>query len=608
MKYLIFLILIFFSLPIFCQSTYPIRADTVYMYSGSTAPGAGAELLLQNGSRTVVNGLLTNINGRGNTQFRNLVLTNNGSTVTGSILGITGQGTIALPWLKPYVDTIYFSAGLLHYVKNGNTYDLTLPVAPVYTAGNLLTKTGGDVFELGGTATRATTLTLAANPYQISANQGVNGTAVFNMNNLSVAGIQLSATIGNLSTSVSTSGNSVEAITGDNVNLTQSRVFGNGSQQLISVSSNVGVGQKTSQLLLGQSFNQFSDGINSVGLSYALNYASNNGVNDRWLTDKRYVDSTIAANAYLAGELLTLNGHVFSLGGTATQNDTLKMERNEFHITAFDDGAGTTDFSVAGGLAATSQMYSSDAVGDQFAYIRNSNGLNDISAQDDINHKVTHSTIDAGRAIIQVRTNTSTTNTTTTFEMGETRNVFTDGIHVSGISYGDNYAANNTSNPRWLTDKRYVDSLMAYIPLKNYYADTANTSATPGTYTVLYQFTIPANRLSGVGQSITARYGGTYAANSNEKGLEMMINGTVVGANSLIPVGPGFQVNVTMVRTGASTARVSYQADAYSQDVDLSGINFSAGFRFDLWGAGGGAVSDVIANQGNIAWIAAAPL
>lgn len=174
--------------------------------------------------------------------------------------------------------------------------------------------------------------------------------------------------------------------------------------------------------------------------------------------------------------------------------------------------------------------------------------------------------------------------------------------YLSSGAYGQILTAGAGGVPIWNTP-----TTQNYMPLRDFYADTSNTSTTPNTYTALYRYNIPGNFLTAVGQKISARYGGIYAVNANSKGLAMVVNGTQVGANSYTPSQPGWQVNVTLIRTGSNSVRVSYNADAYSADVDITGINFASGFQFDLWGAGGGAAGDVTAKQGTITWIAAAP-
>lgn len=75
---------------------YNLRADTLKVYNPD---GKGAELQLENSTKKVVNGLLTNTDTNGLTQFRKLDLVNVGTTG----LGIVGQDTITLDKLQYYL-------------------------------------------------------------------------------------------------------------------------------------------------------------------------------------------------------------------------------------------------------------------------------------------------------------------------------------------------------------------------------------------------------------------------------------------------------------------------------------------------------------------------
>lgn len=78
---------------------YDLRADTLNIRNPN---GAGAELRLENSTKTVVSGLLTNIDITGLTQFRRLDLVKVGPTG----IGIVGQDTITLDYLSSAGGTI----------------------------------------------------------------------------------------------------------------------------------------------------------------------------------------------------------------------------------------------------------------------------------------------------------------------------------------------------------------------------------------------------------------------------------------------------------------------------------------------------------------------
>jgi hypothetical protein len=301
------------------QTIYPIRADTVRIYTGSTVPGAGGELLLQNGSMGVVNGLLTNTNARGNTVFRKLVLNYTPNNITGGLIGILGQDTINIPGLKPYMDTMYLSGGNLLYQKNGNTYTVVLPSSGAITADNFLTKTGNNI-QLGGNAITNTTLSALLTNFKITGTDNVGGTSVFELNGSSSTGFQQVVNRGTTASGFNNFYNTFDINSG---------TIG-GTNTLIRATPTLAIMQLSNATLntnfaISTGASTFNDGINSRGISYGNNYAANNTVNDRWLPDKRYVDSVIGGitpnNIYTTNGSLTGNRVVDVLDYNLTFRD-----------------------------------------------------------------------------------------------------------------------------------------------------------------------------------------------------------------------------------------------------------------------------------------------
>lgn len=603
-------ILLFIALGLSAQSTYPIRTDTLKVYTGSTTPGAGGELLLQNASRTVLNGVLTNINTRGNTEFRNLTLTNTGNVTTGSILGITGQSTVALPWLKPYMDTLYTTGSNLTYRKNGNTYNIAVPVN-TYTAGNLLTLTGNQ-FNLGGTSTGSTILSNGSNPFNMFGIDGSGGISTFAQNNASDATNQLIGTSpgGNLISELDNNYAQTSILSSDISNDRRSGVSVEASQASLFATSNYSSSPQNTGLFISQGASSFTDNINFKGLSYPFNYAANNTSDPRWLVDKGYVDS-IAGSPYTIGNLLTNTAGTLELGGTATKATGLLLQTFGLNVQGSNVAGSSIALDVNGSSTPAVNINGQNA-----AHTTRTGFTVDVAnisfnSIDDVGFKQARFTTSPTATQMAFLTNTNTVPTAAQLLFNSAGNIMTDNINATGLSYAINYAQNNGSRPRWIVDKGYVDSLTTatqnYKPMRDFYADTSTTSTTPGVYQALYRLFIPPNSITTNGQKVVARYGGEYAANANSKGLEMIIGGTVVGANSDVQDNPGWQVNVSMVRTGTSTARVSYQADGYSVTATLTGLDFTTAIQFDLYGAGGGTAGDVTAQYGSVTWISAAP-
>jgi hypothetical protein len=459
------------------QSIYPIRTDTLKVYTGSITPGAGAELLLQNASRTVLNGVLTNVNGRGNTVFRNLALSKTESITTGTILGITDQGTIGLPWLKPYVDTMYFSGGNLLYQKNGNTY--TLPIPAAVTAGNLLTLTGSTL-KLGGTATGATALNIGlfgittdgsdASGNGISQQINASSSANYILIGTSPAGTNSSFTLDGTNNTLNSS---------DGVNNRLGSFGTSTTNTQMAFSTNTNTVPNTSQLVINRFFNRLTDHINYVGLIYGDNYAANAG--DRWLTDKRYVDSSVTVNVPVAGNLTTITGGGIDLGGTATGYTELDLLTETYFLHGNDPSLDLINFSM-GGIPAAIHMEGQEAAGidDRYTdfYLNYQSGY--LKSKSGVDNTSTELSTTPASAKVAFYTNISTTPVTSDITLASTGIVVSDHVNGKGLSYDLNYGGSNSSNDRWLPDKRYVDSLST--TLGSSYINNATTPVQTANY------------------------------------------------------------------------------------------------------------------------------
>ena len=143
--------------------------------------------------------------------------------------------------------------------------------------------------------------------------------------------------------------------------------------------------------------------------------------------------------------------------------------------------------------------------------------------------------------------------------------------------------------------------------LKDFYTDTSNTSAASNTYNPLYRYYLPANTLNAIGQKITGDFGGKFANNSNVKGIEFMIGLTAVGAGQSVPTTTGWSAKVLIIRTGTTTARVTFTSPLNSDEQDVTGLDFTQPIFLGIYGTGGGAAGDVTAKQGYYQWLPAAP-
>jgi hypothetical protein len=147
------------------------------------------------------------------------------------------------------------------------------------------------------------------------------------------------------------------------------------------------------------------------------------------------------------------------------------------------------------------------------------------------------------------------------------------------------------------------------VALKDFYTDQGNTSTSVGISNALYTYSIPANRLSAVGEKITAVFGGTFATNGNTKSLGVGFGiHANIGSNSVTLNGVGWIVRVTIIRINSNTIRTIVELPGVDAVVgEYTSIDFTVSNDLVLSGAGGGAVNDVVAKMGSIKWETAAP-
>jgi hypothetical protein len=156
--------------------------------------------------------------------------------------------------------------------------------------------------------------------------------------------------------------------------------------------------------------------------------------------------------------------------------------------------------------------------------------------------------------------------------------------------------------PAWAANQQNV------IPLKDFYTDQGNTSTTPGASNALYSFSVAANQLNADGQKIKAKYAGVFAANANNKSLSVFFATNNIGGNTVSTSADGWEVTVLIIRTSATTARVTVTVPGINPiETPLTGLDFTTTNTLVLNGAGGGAANDVVAKLGTIEWVAAAP-
>lgn len=149
---------------------------------------------------------------------------------------------------------------------------------------------------------------------------------------------------------------------------------------------------------------QIIDSTNSKGLEYELDYSTNNAANPRWLVDKGYVDGTfVTDNIYTSDGDVTSNREV-----SAPSGKTLRF-------TAFS--AATEGSSTDIGFLSLTPTISEFAYADEGA---------------------------PGSKVITLRASGM---------------FITDSIDGKGLEYSSDYAVSNVSNPRWIVDKDYVDSV-----------------------------------------------------------------------------------------------------------------------------------------------------
>lgn len=134
--------LLFLSNICLAQHIYPIRADSVRIYSNCDT----AELIIENRTKDTL-GFLYN-KGNGRTEFRKLHL----QKVGNSSIAITGQDTLQLGTIfKTTVDTIYTSGNILSYRKtDGTVVNVTLDLSTWGDSKYDLLSTNNVAIPIGG--------------------------------------------------------------------------------------------------------------------------------------------------------------------------------------------------------------------------------------------------------------------------------------------------------------------------------------------------------------------------------------------------------------------------------------------------------------------------
>lgn len=147
--------------------------------------------------------------------------------------------------------------------------------------------------------------------------------------------------------------------------------------------------------------------------------------------------------------------------------------------------------------------------------------------------------------------------------------------------------------------------------IKDFYTDVSNTSTTE---TDLYTFTVPAQTLEINGDKLTAIYGGLYIASANQKTIKAYFAGTsILDTTALAITGnETWQINIFLIKTGSSTARVIARITSTStlltglnQETDLTSQDFTTTNIIKITGQGG-ASTEVTAKLGTINYIPSA--
>lgn len=160
-----------------------------------------------------------------------------------------------------------------------------------------------------------------------------------------------------------------------------------------------------------------------------------------------------------------------------------------------------------------------------------------------------------------------------------------DDIHLKGISYTANYSAANTSNPRWIPDKAYVDSHSSTYSFTNGLTNTSGTVKPGGTVNsgdILYTLTYASNSdhyyfdVRGGDSGDAVHFAGLHTSYLNTASL----TGTT---------GDGSYYGVSMADAtiGSTGVNIGWYNPGFNRRVDL-GFD-SAGIVFTNTGSNGAA-------------------
>lgn len=148
-----------------------------------------------------------------------------------------------------------------------------------------------------------------------------------------------------------------------------------------------------------------------------------------------------------------------------------------------------------------------------------------------------------------------------------------------------------------------------FLPLKDHVASAGNSGVNE---TDIFTYTIAANRLAAVGETIQAWYAGNYAANANTKRIRIYWNGTAAYDSTALAINGGsFVATVNAKRIDASNVLVSVlpaapNDTAASPGVALIATTFSGTVIIKITAQSDTASNDFVGYSGEVNWKAAA--
>lgn len=143
---------------------------------------------------------------------------------------------------------------------------------------------------------------------------------------------------------------------------------------------------------------------------------------------------------------------------------------------------------------------------------------------------------------------------------------------------------------------------------------TADGSNTGTGETDLYTYTTKASTLSATGEQLTATYAGNFTDITATGQLQVYFGGTVIGNTGALTISAtgGWSIDVTIIRTGASTARSLVRVTTpgastavYTTETDITGLTFTNTNIIKITGTAGGAgggTGDIVGKLGTVSW------